>query len=96
MNSFLFTYLFDDAKLYPTLIDSSVKLYENTKLELVFHVINELSKEQDIDVRIQDTEGFAQSPAIISLTLKPGQNYTGKFVITGGSFGVTTYVSFQI
>jgi hypothetical protein len=96
MNSFLFTYLFDDAKLYTTLIDASVKLYENIKLELVFYVINELSKEQDIDVRIQDTQGFAQSPTIISERLTPGQNYTGKFVITGGSFGVTTYVSFQL
>jgi hypothetical protein len=88
--------LFDDTKLYTTLIDSSVKLFENTKLELVFYVINELSKDQEIDVRIQDTQGFAQSPTIISTTLTHDQNYTGRFVISGGLFGVTTYVSFRI
>ncbi|XP_060601106.1 uncharacterized protein LOC132754487, partial [Ruditapes philippinarum] len=77
----------------PAFKDSSVKLYENTKLELVFYVINKLSKDQDIDVRIQDTQGFAETPTIISLTLTPGQNYTGKFVITGGLFGATTNVT---
>ncbi|XP_053376726.1 uncharacterized protein LOC123529517 [Mercenaria mercenaria] len=72
---------------------TGVKLYENTKLDIPFSVLNKLSTDQDIDVRIQDTQGFAEAPTIISFTLKPGENFTVNFVITGGMSGVTTTVT---
>ncbi|XP_045208573.2 uncharacterized protein LOC123560448 [Mercenaria mercenaria] len=77
----------------PSFAGSGEKLYENTKLDIPFTVVNKLSKDQDIDVRIQDTQGFAEAPTIISATLKPGENITGKFVITGGLLGVSTDVT---
>ncbi|XP_053404939.1 uncharacterized protein LOC123555693 [Mercenaria mercenaria] len=72
---------------------TGVKLYENTKMDIPFSVLNKLSTDQDIDVRIRDTQGFAEAPTIISFTLKPGKNFTGKFVIRGGISGITTTVT---
>jgi hypothetical protein len=59
-------------------------------MEIPFTVTNKLSKEQDFDIRITDTQGLAQAPLIISQTIKPGENYTGKFVLDGGLLGVET------
>lgn len=69
-----------------------VKLYENTDFDINFFVVNELSSDQEIDVKIEDTRKFAQTPIFVSATLTPGQNYTGRFVIKGGMVGETTYV----
>ena len=59
-------------------------------MEIPFTVTNKLSKEQDIDIRINDTQHLAQQPDVLSATLKHDQNYTGKFVLDGGLLGVET------
>ena len=59
-------------------------------MDIPFTVTNKLSKEQDIDIRIHDTQHLAQQPIVLSATLKPGQNFTGKFVLGGGLLSVET------
>lgn len=68
-----------------------VKFYQNDTLAIPFTVINQGSKQQDVDVRIEDDKKFAQPPSILSATIKPGQNFTGTFVIRAGlTVGETT------
>ena len=71
-------------------LDPATKLFEHMKLEIPFTVTNKLAKRQDIDVRITDTQGLAEEPRVLSPTLQPGENYTGKFVLSGGLLGVET------
>jgi hypothetical protein len=61
-------------------------------MDIPFTVTNKLSNKQEVDIRITDTQGLAQAPLIISATIKPGENFTGKFVLDGGLLGVETYV----
>jgi hypothetical protein len=65
------------------LLDQTVKLYENTTLDIPFTVTNKLSQDQKLDIRIRDTKGLAVQPLNASTTLKPGQNFTGQFTIKG-------------
>lgn len=56
-------------------------------------MVNIWTKEQDIDVRIDDDKGFAQFPQILSPSakIKPGENFTGHFTLKGGMvIGETT------
>lgn len=68
------------------LIIAGAKLYENKTLDIDFTVVNIVSFEQDIDVRILDDKGFALAPQFLSATLKPGENITGHFTLRGGNY----------
>ena len=48
------------------------------------------ASEQDIDVKIEDDQGFALNPKINSYTIKPNMNESGTFIIKGGSKGGVT------
>jgi len=49
------------------------------------------ASEQDIDVKIEDDQGFSLDPKIHSYTIKPNMNESGTFIIKGGpKGGVTT------
>ncbi|XP_060599414.1 uncharacterized protein LOC132753018 [Ruditapes philippinarum] len=76
----------------PSLI--GVKFYQNETLSIPFTVINEGAKEQDVDVKIEDDKKFALPPSILSATIKPGENFTGRFIIRAGlTVGETTTVT---
>ncbi|XP_045208572.2 uncharacterized protein LOC123560447 [Mercenaria mercenaria] len=73
---------------------TGLKFFQNETLTIPFTVVNEGSKEQDVDVKIEDDKKFAQAPHILSATIKPGQNFTAKFVIKAGlTVGETTTVT---
>lgn len=73
---------------------TGVRFYQNETLAIPFTVINQGSKEQDVDVKIEDDKKFAQPPSILSSTIKPGQNFSGTFTIKAGlTVGETTTVT---
>lgn len=61
-----------------------MKLYKNETIDIPFTVTNAGSKQQDIDVKIEDDKHFAQDPKIVSFQIPAGNNKTGKFKIKGG------------
>ena len=61
-----------------------MKLYKNEFIDIPFTVINAGSKQQDIDVKIEDDKKFAQAPLSLAFLIPAKANKTGKFKIKGG------------